>query len=212
MKIKGLIALIAVILCGVGIAFAVGPATFWTEVKPIIGPLLQAIVVLAVGYYTIGFQRRQAKTAERKLFADIHDKRYKALTSFIHDVREEALNALNADDAASTPMGANELQRRGREMSARMQELGWLFGSDLMQELNEFRIHATGILTTINRVRHNLTEDQNSTVLVDTINDHVTKMYQAMAGVVIVARNYLYVGSIKMSEIGEGSDEIYAYL
>lgn len=168
----------------------------WMEVKPILGPLIQALVVLAVGIFTIKFQLRQANTAERKLFTDIHDKRYKALTSFTRDVEEMVLEAIGTDDAITSPTSVDVRLGQQRVLYARMQELEWLFGEDLMVKVSAFYNQAQGILNLIDRLRHNLSED-DAVALTTQINVHNDAMYDALAAIAFEARSYLYVGNIK---------------
>jgi len=173
------------------------PINWWAEIKPILGPLIQAGVVLIVGTFTVWFQLRQARTAERKLFADIHDKRYRALTAFTHDVTELVQKLLYEEmpeDAA--PMAINKTSAQFRALNVQVQELSWLFGSDVMIEVTRMHEHTEIILDSIIRLEHRLSSD-NPVALTDTINKHNTLMNNAHGRLIEASRHYLYVGHIK---------------
>lgn len=171
---------------------------WWTEIKPVLGPLVQAAVVLVVGAFTVWFQLKQARTAERKLFADIHDKRYQAISSFTRDITELVLDTLAENDADHQPPGSIvSSHQRSRTLFAQMQELTWLFGNDVMLPVTKMHGHAEQILATINRIRHQLKSD-NPVTLVEDINWHNDNMYLALGQINEASRHYLYVGHIKM--------------
>ncbi len=172
--------------------------TIWTEIKPILGPLIQAAVVLIVGIFTLIFQRRQARVAERKLFTDLHDKRYRALTSFTHDITELVLEVIKSNDSTTPPMDAEDRQRQSRQMFARMQELEWLFGSDVMSQVNRMHDRAETILNLANQLRHQFKTDDKVAV-VEAINEHNNDLYDALGHISFAARHYLYVGNIKIN-------------
>lgn len=171
-------------------------AAIWPELRPILGPLIQAAVVLIVGYFTLRYQARQAKTAEQKLFTELHDKRYKALTAFTHDVTELVLEVIYSDDTTTPPFNMQERQRQSRLMFARMQELEWLFGDDVMTHVQRMYGRAEMILNLVNQLRHQLKEDDKVAV-VDAINEHNDDLYDALGHITMTARQYLYVGDIK---------------
>ena len=170
-------------------------AALWSEVKPILGPLIQAVVVLMVGAWTIWFQLRQARTAERKLFTDLHDKRYKALSGFTHEIIETALTALDESDD-QPPRSILDEQARSREQSAKFEELNWLFGDDVIFHVEQMRMRSEEILSILNRLRHKLASD-NQVELVQNLNIHKDHLYGALSHVNDAARHYLYVGHIK---------------
>lgn len=167
----------------------------WSEVKPILGPLIQAFVVLMVGVWTIWFQLRQARTAERKLFADLHDKRYKSLSGITHEVIETVLAALDESDD-QPPRNIIDEQARSRAQSAKFEELTWLFGSDVIFHVEQMRMRMEAILGILDRLRHKLTSD-NQVELVENLNQNKDALYGALSHVNDAARHYLYVGHIK---------------
>lgn len=167
----------------------------WAEIKPILGPLIQAGVVLMVGAWTIWYQLRQARTAERKLFADLHDKRYTALSGFTNEIVEMVRTILDQDDDRP-PNHINVEQARSRGHAAQMEELTWLFGSDVIFHLTQMHERAEEIMGTINRLRHNLDSD-DKVRLVESLNRNNEAMYGALGRVNEAARHYLYVGHIK---------------
>lgn len=183
---------------------ALDQVDWWSEIKPILGPLIQAGVVLVVGTFTVVFQLRQARTAERKLFTDLHDKRYKALSSFTNELLELVLQALDEEDdshplsralEASTTLEAR--QRRSRALANKMEELTWLYGADVMLHVTRMHEHAEKILGILDRLRHKL-ESDNKVQLVDDINWNNQQMYDALGAINEAARHYLYVGHIRL--------------
>ncbi len=172
-------------------------ATVWTEIKPILGPLIQAGVVLLVGRYTLLYQRRQVTTAEQKLTLDLHDKRYKALTSFTEELWEEVLAVLYESDEGKAPfLHLPEAQRRSRSHYWKLQELSWLFADDVMFYVTKLHEHHEAILGIVNRLRHELQED-NATEMTADLNWHNDSFNYALTRVNEVARDYLFVGTIK---------------
>lgn len=170
-------------------------AALWSEVRPILGPLIQAAVVLMVGAWTIWFQLRQARTAERKLFADLHDKRYKALSGFTHEVIEIVLAALDESDD-QPPRNILDEQARFRGQAAKLEELSWLFGGDVIFYVEQMRMRMEEILGILNMLRHKLSDD-NQVELVENLNLNKDALYGALSHVNDAARHYLYVGHIK---------------
>ncbi|MBB3349460.1 hypothetical protein [Sphingomonas sp. BK069] len=167
----------------------------WTEIRPIFGPLIQAAVVLIVGVWTIWFQLRQARTAERKLFTDLHDKRFKALSNFTRDIMDMVLTVL-AEDDNRPPQSPLEEQARSRDLSARLEQLAWLFGSDVIFHLTQMLEHAERIMSTVSRLRHKLDSD-DGVQLVQSLNVNNEALHAALASVNEAARHYLYVGHIR---------------
>ncbi|SEJ83287.1 hypothetical protein SAMN05428950_103393 [Sphingomonas sp. OV641] len=169
----------------------------WAEIKPILGPLIQALVVLVVGAFTIWFQLRQARTAERKLFSDLHDKRFRALHDFTHELDESVREKLDEDDSAHPSINVRAEHSRSRARSARIHEIAWLFGDDVVLPAAKMNEHAEAIINQVHRIRHKLKSD-NPVKLVDDINWNNHQMYAAWGALNDAARHYLYVGHIKM--------------
>lgn len=170
-------------------------SALWSEVKPILGPLIQAAVVFMVGAWTIWFQLRQARTAERKLFADLHNKRYKALSGFTNEVIEIVLAALDeSDDQSPRDILGEHCFFRGQ--AAKLEELTWLFGDDVMFYVEQVRLRMEEILHILDRLRHNLSSD-NQVELVESLNRKKDAFYGALSHLNNTARHYLYVGHIK---------------
>ncbi len=174
------------------------PVSLWTEIKPILGPLIQAGVVLIVGAFTVWFQLRQARTAERKLFADIHDKRYKALSAFTRDVTDLAWQLLYEEQVAveGEPSLPEKAKAKWRALNGQVQELTWLFGSDVMIEVVRMQDHTEKMLDAVLRFEHRLKSD-NPVELVDQINVHNELFNNAVGRLNEASRHYLYVGHIK---------------
>ena len=170
-------------------------SALWSEFKPILGPLIQAAVVLMVGAWTIWFQLRQARTAERKLFADLHDKRYKALSGFTREVIEVVLAALDEPDD-QPPRNILDKHAFFRRQAAEMEELTWLFGGDVLFYVEQMRLRMEEILHILDRLRHKLS-GENQVQLVENLNLKNDALYAALSHMNDAARHYLYVGHIK---------------
>lgn len=181
---------------------------FWTEIKPILGPLIQALVVLLVGAFTVFFQLRQAKTAERKLLTDLHDKRYEALSSFTRDVTEMVLDILYDDDTITPPTDLMEQQQKSRQMFARMQQLEWLYGDDVMAHVARMYDRAEMIQSFTNRLRHHLKDDDDVDII-NAINEHNDDLYNALDCVNIAAHRYLYVGNIRFNKVEAAGPRVF---
>ncbi len=178
---------------------ATGAIDWWAEIKSVIVPLTQLVIALGVGAFTVWFQLRQARTAERKLFADIHDKRYKALTAFTQNINALVLKVLYEDDGE--PSGSETAnmspQERFRATHRQIEELGWLFGDDVMLEAARMQHHAECILDNALKIDHHL-ESSDDVRFVNNINEH-NRLFMHSTGLLDqAARNYLYVGHIRL--------------
>lgn len=163
----------------------------WQEFKPIVGPLIQAIVVLIVGIATWFYQYQQSQTAKLKLFADIHDKRYRAITAFMAALDKTTFDLSQIKEPESR-IGQNEIFiNNNSERSRLIQEVVWLFGPDVRKLAWE----AFHINTDVNnRIWSGLKADGKLGDGDYEVARQWRVKYQELCN---AARPYLYMGDIK---------------
>lgn len=164
--------------------------TIWTEIKPILGPLIQAAVVLIVGTATVIFQLSQAKTARNKLFTDLHDKRYKSLSGI-----QGLLNDQVRRRFVSDVMPARDRDESMGDLKAiqlAKDEVNWLFGEDV-------RFHVERLVDVVEQLYAmdaRRIDDQTVGQYTDRKRELFANYWSAYGKLDEAARKYLYVGDI----------------